>query len=128
MSDKLRPFSLEQALAGKAVYTRNGIPVTQLHNFDAPKNDDNQTLYGVLNNRTESWSISGRYYDDRTECISDLFMGPEKHERWVNIHRFNLAAPSTAIGISIYTSKEEALKSAASGSTIVATIPINWEE
>ena len=81
----MKPFNLEEALAGKPVVTRQGIPVTQIVHF---KNVNNRyEIFGVLNNEIESWTILGEYNKSLNNHARDIFMLPEKKSIWVNVYK-----------------------------------------
>lgn len=78
----MKPFNLEQALAGEPVVTRAGKPVTQLTKFDS--NDSAMPLRGVTENKIQAWSSVGLYSSG--ESRYDLFMATKKRTVWVNIY------------------------------------------
>lgn len=112
----MKPFNLEQALAGKPVVTRDGRPVTQLHLF---KVDNPFPLCGLTeNNRIHQWSENGKQFLEGDNA-GDLFMASEKKSGWINIYPM-CCSPS------FYSSKKEAI--AKSNNSLVKTIYIEWEE
>lgn len=80
----MKPFNLEEALAGKPVVTRSGDPVTQIVKF---KNIDSPyCILGVHNNEVEKWCIDGRFNESKTnESGLDLFMAPESKFIFINL-------------------------------------------
>jgi len=110
MENNLKPFNLQDALEGKEVITRDNKKVTQLHLFDS---NMEQPLVGLIedNFEVQYWSQDGKYFQDKTEAYSDLFMAPEKKSIWVNVYLHkSLAGHVEKIGIRKYTTKENALK------------------
>lgn len=95
----MKPFNLEEALAGKPVITRDGREVTQLVKFDA--NYEKYTLYGVVNNIILRWTNDGIFYNK-----ADLFMKSEKKSIWVNAYHDE---DGIMLGVE-YKSKEDAIK------------------
>jgi len=80
----MKPFNLEEALAGKPVVTRNGNQVTQLHKFDV-LDLDAQELYAVIDDRQiESFYLNGQWRE-KGESGYDLFMAPESKFLWINL-------------------------------------------
>ena len=69
-----------------------------------------------------SYQSDGRYFfnDDSTY---DLFFAPEKHERWINLYKDD---DFVYVSMDTFNTKKEA--EAASCSTCVATVKIEWEE
>ena len=78
----MKPFNLEEALAGKPVVTLIGQEVTQLTIFNAKKSNTN--LVGVVDGNIESWTTKGKYLDQETSL--DLFMKTEKKTVWIVIN------------------------------------------
>lgn len=79
----MKPFNLEEALAGKPVVTRDGNKVTQLHLFDI---DSQYPLYGVVETSVWKFTKNGKpvgYSGNKYE----LFMAPEKVTKWVNVYK-----------------------------------------
>lgn len=128
---KMKPFDLEAAKAGKPVCTRDGrkarIISFDRHGEDCPiialvvdsKNAEceeviDYTLDGICNENI----INHNKYD--------LMMLLEKKEGWINIYT---NSGSVETGINIYE-KEEIAKSSASNSSInyLDTIKIEWKE
>jgi len=85
----MKPFDLEQALAGAPVCTREGKPVTQLTKFDLPEKGV-VILVGVTSGRhIERWYPNGSYeFNDHSRL--DLFMAPVRKTGWLAMfeHRF----------------------------------------
>ena len=56
----MKPWNLERALAGDPVITREGDPVTQLHQFNVDEPENERSLYGVCNGTVMCWFLNGR--------------------------------------------------------------------
>jgi hypothetical protein len=78
----MKPFDLEQALAGAPVCTREGKPVTQLTKFDLHEKGVVR-LVGVTSGRhIERWYPNGSYeFHDHSHV--DLFMAPIIRTGWI---------------------------------------------
>lgn len=74
----MKPFNLEQALAGQPVCTRDGREVTQLVKFDVISAFN---IGGVLDRDFHRWKQDGAF--DCFRCEHDLFMAPIKKTGWV---------------------------------------------
>ena len=82
----MKKFDLAKALAGQAVVTRDGRPVTQLTKFDTT---DTYPLIGVVRGAVNRWTDSGKKYlnlNSSYDSVIDLFMAPVKVTRWVNLY------------------------------------------
>lgn len=120
MSVKLQPFNLQQALAGKQVATRDGLPVTQLTLFTELSNEGGQSkaLAGVLEGDIKFFCPNGNYWPSGDESPFDLFMAPTEYSYWVNIYP-RYAHNGERIGgghriSTTYPTKEEAREAALS--------------
>ena len=130
---KMKPFDLEAAKAGKPVCTRDGrkarIISFDRHGEDCPiialvvdsKNAEceeviDYTLDGICNENI----INHNKYD--------LMMFTRKKEGWVNVYKSYNVGKKTPCIASIYPTKEEAKKSSVVGLDYVDTVKIEWEE
>lgn len=116
---RMKPFSLEAAKAGKPVCTRDGAKA-RIICFDA-KSDAPIIALITTDDGTE---IAFDYLSDGTFFNSenpdnDLMMLPEKKEGWVNIYKE---------GVDQYIYNNEKAASSRRGSDCIATIKIEWEE
>jgi len=101
----MKPFDLEQALAGAPVCTREGKPVTQLTKFDLPEKGVVR-LVGVTSGRhIERWYPNGSY-EFHGHSHVDLFMAPIIRTGWIARYRYPREEGYYA-SIRIYDSKEE---------------------
>jgi len=96
----MKPFNLEEALAGAPVCTRSGEPVTQLTPFTVTSD---HPLVGVIEGEFYRWTLDGRFpsYSPR-----DLFMAPVKRTGWVARFGYAHCGASYAVG-PVYGSEEE---------------------
>lgn len=76
----MKPFSLEEALAGAPVCTRDGRPVTKLTNFSVTSD---YSLVGVIEGEFYKWMRDGGCSSSYVESERDLFMAPVKKTGWV---------------------------------------------
>lgn len=84
----MKPFNLDECIAGKPVITKDGRPVNIAgYNPDAI---NGARLTGWIDNLVRSWSDNGTYCDHNAnvgghpQC--DLFMAPTKRTVWVNLY------------------------------------------
>lgn len=76
----MKPFNLEEALAGKPVVTRGGDKITHLY-YNKDAKSDYPILVWVDDRFTSKYRINGRITIDRaTTWPSDLFMAEEETE------------------------------------------------
>lgn len=81
-----KPFSIEQAKAGKPVITRDGRPA-RIVCFD--RKQEAYPLFGFSGESEEyvyCWTLDGKYHGNG-ESPYDLFMAPEEKTVWVNLWR-----------------------------------------
>jgi hypothetical protein len=79
----MKPFDLEEALAGKPVVTRVGSTVNQIVKFDVIENP--YCIAGVVHGNIETWFINGKYSPNKHESNFDLFMATESKFIWINL-------------------------------------------
>lgn len=80
----MKPFNLEEALAGKPVVTRGGRKITDLHYFRVE--DNIFPIYANIEGykTIDRFTIDGLYDNMVTKHPKDLFMISE--EKWTNIY------------------------------------------
>lgn len=120
----MKPFNLEQALAGKKVITRDGQTVTELHLFKHEELDN--PLTGIVDGAIYCWTTVGSYIGNGVTNL-DLFMKKEKKQYWKNvffIHGNVIASNSS------YPTETEALANipVSQEITYIKTILIHEEE
>ena len=121
---KMKPFDLEAAKAGKPVCTRDGRKA-RIICFDL--NNKNFPIVAIINCDTEE---NAYQYDidgvcDEHDNNLNLMVLHQKKEGWINIYTCYDGAET---GISIYKTKEIAKKEADNDSSYLDTIKIEWEE
>ena len=79
----MKPFNLDEALAGKPVITRDGKQVTQLTLFEI---EGNFPLKGVVDKGFATWTTKGFFHDTQQNHPYNLFMASEKKSIWINIY------------------------------------------
>jgi hypothetical protein len=118
----MKPFNLEEALAGKPVVTRAGKPVTQLTLFNS---SNNYPLHGVIDGYIEAWTQQGNFNDSQARSGNDLFMVPVKRDGWINILR-NQSDGALIAGARVFEAREQAGAAIYGDGRHVATIKIEW--
>ena len=78
----MKPFNLEEALAGKPVVTRDGREVTEIHYFKTDKSS--YPLGAVIGGNTTWFKLNGKQNDD-PESDYDLFMKEEEVTMYVHV-------------------------------------------
>ena len=118
----MKPFNLEEAIAGKPICTRKGLPARILDTN--LKGTNRPIVVAVLYNDgceyIKTYDKNGRLYGKMESC-DDLVMRSQEHIGWINIYALRQT------GGSIYSTKEEALSHRGSKG-YVDTIKITWEE
>ena len=77
----MKPFNLEEALAGKPVVTRDGRKV-KIAGYNPETSEEFDSVVGWADGGSRCWSEDGLYIPDGDhEC--DLFMAPETKDVWV---------------------------------------------
>lgn len=89
----MKPFNLEQALAGAPVITRYRRDV-KLSGINVGALDKNNVLLGLVTDedgciQEMGWGIDGSYLSTGVSSTLDLFMKPriEKRTVWVNVYK-----------------------------------------
>ena len=130
---KLKPFDIEAAKAGKPVCTRDGRKA-RIVCFDT-KGDMSITALitnkAIDNDNKVSETEEVHFYYENGRCNEyryDLMMLHEKKEGWVNVYKSEFDDFPAILGAGyVYNTKEEAINNAVSDITI-ATVKIQWEE
>ena len=129
----MKAFNLEEYLAdpSKKIITRDGRKVRIVcTDMQCANGLDAHYPIGALvnNDGTEffySYTINGEFVNGQNN-IADLFFATVKKEGWINIYKsiFNNILPS----LTVYETKEDAVKSIYSQDCYIDTIKIEWEE
>lgn len=121
---QLKPFNLEQALAGAPVMTREGRKVVRI--FYAEEACENSQVMCVFET-----GVVFPYYKDGTYTNSssahELVMAPTKKEGWVVMFHNN-SQKDFIVGTKIWASKEDAEIWYKGCEGIFAIAKIEWEE
>lgn len=117
----MKPFNLEEALAGKPICTKSGLPARILDtNLKGRKRC---VVAAILYNDgceyTKQYFTDGKEFSPVESC-NDLVMASEEHVGWINIYKDNI------LGTRIHETKESALQ--VRGDDCIDTIKITWEE
>lgn len=119
---KMKPFDLEAAKAGKPVCTRDGRKA-RIICFDTI----NKGNYPIIALLEDKGSEAIFYYNKDGKCNVgtelDLMMLPEKKEGWVNLCKNN-SGDTLAVGV--FPNREEAVSNCPP--SYLGTIKIEWEE
>ena len=122
----MKPFSLREHIKNplKKVVTRDGREVRIICT------DFNNNTYPIIievKDMLDPVAVTreGRFFCSTMPNDLDLFFAPEKHEGWVNMYRDTVGKMYFG---NVYSSKEEAKKSATSLDTYVTTAKVEWEE
>jgi hypothetical protein len=118
MGIEMRPFNLEEALAGAKVMNGKQEPVTDIAYL--PSVNSHYKVYAVINGESSQYTEAGCIFKERTNHLLDLFMSPVKSEGWINIYK------GGKLGCCVHKTEEEAQANASPG--LIACIRIEWEE
>lgn len=99
----MKPFNLEEAIAGKTLITRGGRKVLKFHYFGE---EFDECIVAVIEGckGLNVFYKNGRYFKDE-EDINDLCMA--EPEIWVNLF-YNPTQDAVWLGINRYQTEEEA--------------------
>ncbi len=102
----MKPFNLNEALAGHPVVTRDGRKVTQLHLFDV---SSSYCLCGVVDGEIRSFTKKGYHSLLKSKDASDydLFMDSINLEKWINVYK-DRCSGELFVGQKIYNSEQDA--------------------
>lgn len=118
----MKPFNLEEALAGKPICTRKGLPARILDTN--LKGRTHPIVVAILSGDgceyVRGYAKDGKLFST-LETEDDLVMAPQKRTGWINIYKNNI------LSAMIYQTKEEAYDRRSTASYI-DTIQITWEE
>lgn len=124
----MKPFNLQEALAGKPVVTRDGRKVTKLTHFPESKSQGWKVV-GLAGYQVLPVNENGSYHGT-IESDKDFLMASEKKEGWIGIGQGRKYVEKIAFVTHAYGTEQEArdqfIKD--SGYTPQAVIKISWEE
>lgn len=127
METNMKPFNLQEALAGKPVVTRMGDKVTGFHVFPAATY---QRVFAVLRGDIISLNERGQYWNNGTEADNDLFMASEKKEGYVAVGQMPSPTSCLAFCSHVWPTEEGARQSyeSAADLKLYSVQKISWEE
>lgn len=101
----MKPFNLQEALAGKPVVTRDGRKVTEIYHFKTGTSV--YSVHACIDGCIREYTQRGTYYETGNGSDFDLFMEEPVVEGWVNI----LCTSDGILRVSstVYATKELAL-------------------
>ena len=114
----MKPFNLEEALAGKPVRTRDGRPVVFGAYNPEVKNAD--AIIGWLGDCVYTWRSNGAYVAHE-DSPADLFMVSEKHK----VTRFMRSVFPGDLG---YETKEDAERCRVTPDSKFVKVTLEWED
>ena len=120
----MKPFNLEEALAGKPVITRDLRKVTEIHHFTKASEDVQFTLYAVVEGLIHAYTLNGSFFTQGTTSDSDLFMEEPVVEKWFNVYRQTIKGTEISVGEGYYT-YEEAIKMGGRLDNYIKTIKVD---
>ena len=80
-----KPFNLQKATAGDAIYTRDGNEITEWHYFKSAKTD--WVIFAVVKGQVTAYTKEGKFSTKDTDPL-DLVMKAPIMEKWVNVYHF----------------------------------------
>ena len=83
----MKPFNLQEALAGKPVVTKDGRKVTEIYHFNTA--ETTHPVYACIDKHVYIFREEGTFYDNYPSHL-DLFMEEPIIEGWVNIYYQNI--------------------------------------
>lgn len=119
----MRPFNLEEALAGKPVVTRDG---RQARIAGYNKNAlPTYSVVGWVGKGSLAWDKDGKIHDQEENSF-DLFMSPQKKWGWINLYK--KGSSTLTKYIEVQYSKQIAEVIGKRSDDYICTIKIEWEE
>ena len=99
----LKPFNLQEALAGKKVVTRDGREVIGIKFWNNATNDK-YSVAGCIDGVVQLWTKDGGYFGYRSDTSRlDLFMAPETKKVYIGVY---LSTKNTAMCSTVEEVKE----------------------
>ena len=114
----LKEFDIEEAKKGKPVYTRSG-QKARIICFDMK--GATSPIIALIddgeNERINTYTTNGRYYNDNNKCPGDLMLLAEKKTGYINIYKDQ-----------IHDTIEDAESAHKGIDTYIKTIMVDWVE
>src|ERR1700675_324569 len=128
----MKPFSLEEALAGKSVVTRAGNRVTRLVNLGT----ELYPLVGAVEGYSEpqTFMLNGTFLNETSiyEGSRDLFMASAKITGWIAYGRYEYDVTRTLKGFATHVWPTEKLAKesfkAVNNEEAKGAVEVSWEE
>jgi hypothetical protein len=118
----MKPFVLEEALAGAKVITGSEKLVTDIAYF--PSSSSVYKVCAVIDGDILYFTVDGHFRNKKHYVTRDLFMAPDISEGWINIYK------GGRTGKFIHKTEKEARdnpSALSSSSDLIACIRIEWE-
>ena len=131
----MKPFNLQEALAGKPVVTRNGKEVTGFTKFADLKEPFKYAA--ILAGEIYTFTAEGKFLSSKADNPHDLVMVVEKHQVFINIYpdtTYTGSVKNRAVnygyttGVNLFLTRAEADREQASSMTRLAVAVAEWEE
>lgn len=127
----MKPFNLQEALAGKPVVTRDGRKVTEIKHFKTAT-DSYQDVVAVVAGRIQEFTLSGSFYSMGGALSTyDLFMDSTQKTGWINLYKgkdqYSSGNLHVHTGYGLYSTHKDAYEYRAP-SLYIATVEVTWEE
>jgi hypothetical protein len=120
----MKPFNLQEALAGKPVVTREGLQVQDLQQFPSATY---QRIGAVIRGEVLTFNENGGYWNNGNISDRDLCMASEKKEGWVNVYP-KVSETSLTRSRDGYIYESKALANDMAGENRIACVRVEWEE
>lgn len=123
----MKPFNLQEALAGKRVVNGYGDEAKNVTHFPSA-NQGEECIAASVDGQLQMFTISGQYLAAHP-CQSDLHMGSEKREAWLNLYKMPNGERCAG---NLYDTKQKA-KDATCEDTALRSVShiavrVEWEE
>jgi hypothetical protein len=123
----MKPFNLQEALAGKPVVTRDGRKVSRIIHMPEVADPYNKVL-AISDARYMTYSESGEFSLCNPGSVNDLFMVSEKKEGWIAIGRMTQPSATAAFCTHVWATKEQAEAAYMPEGFPFSVQKITWEE
>jgi hypothetical protein len=120
----MKPFNLEEALAGKPVQTRDGRKVTEIVHLKTI--DVTYPIIAVVDKTPVAYTMVGREWQSGADSRGDLFMAPEIVTKWGNVYQ-NCNNGKYFIGTLFETEGEAKGGASNAPANYISTVPITIE-
>jgi hypothetical protein len=125
----MKPFNLQEALAGKPAVTREGKVARDFHVFTGVV--EYQRVFAAVGDEVMSFNEEGRFWNSGAVARNDLFMASEKKEGWIAFGQHRGCGQAQAFVTHAWATEEEAkgwFRMGTGGHDPVGTVKISWEE